>query len=570
MENSYTGNTGLLWRSTAFQYQCVYDPQHFLNQGIDYAIEITRLRFRPLNGTIDAGGQLYAGVTIVMSTSQLDSQTMDVTFANNTGADAVTVYAGDVTLLPVTGTTPNDHHIDITLQTPFIYNPSNGPLLVDVAAPNAPTAAVPNMAASNNYLTQFARRNSTATVGSATGALSGFAAAMKMDYAPLPGTAQRATYGNACYERPRMVYEQFVAGATPDLIGTDQALIFQTSAVGGNYIIIPGSSPYSPVGPGAVDLLTFPWTSTSVAAPGSWDDASIVMTPATLAGGFPYPNAAGATVTDITINSNGRVYLGATTDATFATNGAPYAGLGPFQGLTGAGLANLAVFNVDLDPTTGGNMWYEDPSPNGGVRITWDNIFNWQDATFTGQAAGANFMQMELFPDGRVTMAYGSALTTGGSAANDGLVGFSAGGGEPITTMVDWSAITGLQTGDGLVPVTLAVDARPVLGTTVNLITSGIPSGAFGTISILSVGTIQPGIDLGIIGMPGCDANVDIVNAVLDFVVGSPTATRAFALPATPALSGQTAYSQSLVVAAGVNPLGGLTTNGVALLLGTL
>ena len=77
-------------------------------------------------------------------------------------------------------------------------------------------------------------------------------------------------------------------------------------------------------------------------------------------------------------------------------------------------------------------------------------------------------------------------------------------------------------------------------------------------------------LDLGIIGMPGCDANVDIVNAVLDFVVGSPTATRAFALPATPALSGQTAYSQSLVVAAGVNPLGGLTTNGVALLLGTL
>ena len=98
-----TGNTTLLWRSTAFHFQCVYDVQHFANQNLDHGIEITRLRFRPINGAIDAGGQIYTGVTITLSTSPYDSQTMDTTFTNNVGTDVVTVFNGDVTLLPAAG-----------------------------------------------------------------------------------------------------------------------------------------------------------------------------------------------------------------------------------------------------------------------------------------------------------------------------------------------------------------------------------------------------------------------------------------------------------------------------------
>ena len=46
METSYAGNTGLTWRNTAFRYQMIYDTTHFLDQGIDYPITMTRLAAR--------------------------------------------------------------------------------------------------------------------------------------------------------------------------------------------------------------------------------------------------------------------------------------------------------------------------------------------------------------------------------------------------------------------------------------------------------------------------------------------------------------------------------------------
>jgi hypothetical protein len=565
-ENTFTGNTGFLWRSVAFQYQCVYDTQHFVNQNIDHPIEITRLRFRPLNGTIDPGGQIYTGVTIQLSTATLDSANMDINFATNVGADVATVFNGDVTLLPVTGATPNDHHIDILLQTPFLYNPLNGPLLVDVLAPTAPSAAVPNMAASNDHLVHFARRNSTANVGSLTGGLSGFAAAMKIDYNLPAGLATRSTYGNSCYDRNRMLYEQFTGGSVPDLINTNWTLIYQPSALGGSYVVLPGANPYVAPGATAVDLLTMTPTSASSGV-GNWDDGSIVMTPAALATGFPYPSAASATTTDITINSNGRVLLGNTIDNTFATNGANYGSRSAFSGATGSGLPIIAGFDVDLDPTVGGNIWYEDPSPNGGVRITWDNITNWQDPT--GPLAGANFIQIELIPGGQINIAYGANLATGGSNSNDGLVGFSAGGNEPETNMVDWSSLAGYLSGDGTSAITLVSDARPILGTTINLVTDNVPPGSFGAFNLVSLGSL-PGIDLGAIGAPGCEANVDINTAVTAFVAGVPISSRALSLPVNPSLSGINLFSQSVVLGIGVNALGVMTSNGAALLTGTL
>ena len=173
-------------------------------------------------------------------------------------------------------------------------------------------------------------------------------------------------------------------------------------------------------------------------------------------------------------------------DTSFATNGAPYGSLNPFQGTTGAGLPVLAAFNCDLDPTTGGNIWYEDPSPSGGVRITWDNILNWQDTAAGAPTALVNFIQMELVPGGQVYFSYGANLGLGGSANNSGLVGFSAGGGEPIGDLVDWSALNGYQSGDGTVPLTMAADGRPLIGTTVNLVTSNVPGTAIGTFSVLA------------------------------------------------------------------------------------
>lgn len=565
-ENSYTGNTTLLWRSTAFRYQCVYDAQHFLNQGITYPIEISRLRFRPLNGTVDAGGQVYTNVTVELSTSMFDSANMVTDFALNTGTDATVCWQQDVTLLPVTGTTPNDHHIDLVLTTPFVYDPNAGPLLVDVTAPTAPTATVPNMAASNDPALHFARRNSSATPTAATGGLSGFAAAMKIDYMPLPGTALKENYGQGCYSRPRMAYELIDGGTNPvDLVGTQWDMIYNGSPQGGTYLIIPGSTPYTTPGAGAVDLVQGAFTSSSSA---SWDDASVVLSPSGLASGFPYPSVGSQTTTEITVNSNGKVYLGNTVDASFAANGANYGSLDPFSGATGAGLPVLAPFNVDLDPTTGGSIWYEDLGPGAGVRITWDNILNWQDPAYT-PLAGANSFQMTMLPTGQVSFAYGASLATDGSAANAAIVGYSPGGGAPTTDSLDWSSLVAYITGDGTIPVVLDADVRPVLGTTVNLTTSDVPANAVGVATILSFSGVPGGADLGVIGMPGCDAYLNLPASIAFSLGGSPSSTFGFAIPSAPIYSGIEVFAQGLVIVPGVNSFNGQTTNGVKLTLGS-
>jgi hypothetical protein len=161
------------------------------------------------------------------------------------------------------------------------------------------------------------------------------------------GFATKTLYGGGCYDLPRMAHELFPGDTFPvDLANTQWSLIYQPGATGGNYIIIPTGSPYDPVTPAAsgVNLVTQPFTTSSSA--GTWDDAS-VNKPLSFA--FPYPNAASGTATSISVNSNGRIYLGSHFDNSFASNGAN-SGYTPtsFRGSTGVGLPVLAGFMCDL------------------------------------------------------------------------------------------------------------------------------------------------------------------------------------------------------------------------------
>jgi hypothetical protein len=64
MENTFAGNTALIWRASAFRFQMLYDTAHFTGQGLNHPIAINRLRFRPIDGAIDPGGQVYQNVTV--------------------------------------------------------------------------------------------------------------------------------------------------------------------------------------------------------------------------------------------------------------------------------------------------------------------------------------------------------------------------------------------------------------------------------------------------------------------------------------------------------------------------
>lgn len=381
------------------------------------------------------------------------------------------------------------------------------------------------------------------------------------------GFATKTLYGAGCYDLPRMAHEQFPGPTTPvDLVNTQWTMIYQAGATGGNYIIVPAGPAYDGVTPATngVNLLTLTPTSTSS---NNWDDASIVQT---LPFSFPYPNAASATATAITINSNGRIYIGSSLDGSFASTGAN-SGFTPtsFRGTTGAGLPMLAGFMCDLDPTVGGQLWYEAASPSGGVRMTWHSISNWQDPAYTGQPAQPNFIQMELLPNGTVLLSFGQSLGNGGSANNVAITGFSAGAGEPVGPLLDWSSLNGYLSGTGEVGLKIDAGSRPITGTTVNITVTEVPATALIGAVVFGQTKFNPGLPLAALGMPGCNGytTADVI------VAGLPTGTTyptSLPIPNNAALTGLMLLAQGLVLGPSVpNQFGGLTSNGLELVVGT-
>jgi hypothetical protein len=381
------------------------------------------------------------------------------------------------------------------------------------------------------------------------------------------GFATKTLYGAGCYDLPRMAHELFPGDTFPvDLANTQWTLVYQPGGTGGNYVVIPSGMPYDGVVPAAsgINLTALPYTSSSSA---TWDDASIVQT---IPFAFPYPSAGSATTTSNTVNSNGRIYLGSSFDASFASNGAN-SGFTPtsFRGTTGAGLPVIAGFMCDLDPTTGGNIWYEDPSPSGGIRITWDNLLNWQDPAYAGLPAQANFIQMELLPGGTVFLSFGASLGNGGSIGNVAITGYSAGGGEAQGPQLDWSSLAGYQTGTGELPLQIDASNRPITGTTINVTVSQIPAGALLAAVVYGLTKIDPGLPLDFLGMPGCAAHTTpdlLVAGVLPGLTYQTPVT----IPNNPTLTGAQFLAQGLVLSATIpNPFNGITSNGLDLVIGT-
>src|SRR5690606_23868009 len=113
------------------------------------------------------------------------------------------------------------------------------------------------------------------------------------------------------------------------------------------------------------------------------------------------------------------------------------------------------------------------------------------------------------------------------------------------------------------------VSARPVLGTSVNLITDSIPAGTALGAQILGFTQHLPGLPLGSIGMPGC-----FLNAAIDASVSFPVSGSAFSfalpVPNVASLNGGRVYGQSVTISQGFNNLGVLSSNGVQMTLGSL
>jgi len=122
--------------------------------------------------------------------------------------------------------------------------------------------------------------------------------------------------------------------------------------------------------------------------------------------------------------------------------------------------------------------------------------------------------------------------------------------------------------GVGCFGLALSGNGSPTLGSTLQLVTTNVPSGTSLGFTILSFTRFDPGIDLGGNGMPGCRQFVGF-DAAVTFLPSGSVGSVAFAVPNNIIFAGALVRSQSATMSPATTPLGVITSNGLELELGT-
>ena len=226
--------------------------------------------------------------------------------------------------------------------------------------------------------------------------------------------------------------------------------------------------------------------------------------------------------------------------------------------LTGA--PTWAALWRDLNPSTGGQVRFDANATR--AVVTYNAVRNF------GQTTTVTF-QLQFYPSGTVHVIYQAVAGTPTTT-----VGWSRGGGAGDPGAIDISASIAagplaLCTPEaGPTPaVSLSATNRPVLGTTVNLLTSNAPAGTLGGLMILSTNPVNPGADLSFLGMINCTlyVNLDLMGT---FPIVGSSGTASWSIPNVPSASGLIVRAQSATLTPGGNAFGWWMANAVDLLLG--
>ena len=504
----------------------VYDSTNFTGGTINFPIIITRLKWRVNDGTTSWTGGTYAASTVSLSTAPIDWTQVTTNFAGNHGPDLATVYSGPVTIAGGTSNGPGivpPTVVDITLTTPFLYDPAAGDLVIDVDYPggsNWSGGTAPGQMDVQATGSNAARIFASSMYPVANGTTQNHGPVVEMEYLPSSGYAYFASYGTGCGGGgPPGIYEVF-DGQTRvnDLANTG----IQLQPVPGAFIAIQGASAIVP-------------------ATGTPLSLGLNQTvPVTLPWSFPHPT--GSTTT-LWVCSNGWIALESTT----ATENVES------FGLLRAGPARVCAFWDDFAPGGSGTVHAAaDPASNGLFHVTWTNVG--ENAT----PSGANTFQATFSQSGSIELKWGVM------SAVDGLVGYHPGNGAGDPGQTDISALTALILGDGRDPLSIRAQSgsRPVLGQAFTTRISGIPSGSPIGALVLGVAQFNPGVPLAPVGMPGCSQYASIDATFVWLPTAAPTFSLPLNVPNVPSAAGTALYSQCAVWATGFNPLGIITSNG--------
>jgi hypothetical protein len=342
---------------------------------------------------------------------------------------------------------------------------------------------------------------------------------------PAGTPASTTPFGTACGGSSKAFYELF-ASTSFDLGGSAMRLVKQAN---GFYIAQAGGSYVAP----------------SVAATQlTLTDDSVAMV--TLAGSFPF---VGGTTSTLEVGSNGYV-------STATGNGVGYT---PTAGGWVASPQPRWGTWHDFNPNAPGSGKVKFEQIGSIAYVTWDGVYSY------GTSA-ANTWQLQFdLTTGNVTYVWQTMVSSG----NAWLVGYTGGGANNDMGSIDISiALPGTfrNSADNASPLALA-STVPTLGSNLTFTTTNFPASSVLGIQILGITRFNPGIDLSVIGMPGCFAFESLDAMYLLFPVAQQ-ATYTMPIPNNPVLMGFQMTGQSAAFVNGVNSAGMVSSNGVAITLG--
>jgi hypothetical protein len=535
------GTTGNVWRAGINRVQCFYDTSNFVGQNAGHPITITNLDFR-LGGGLATAITTYPSVNIYLQNAATDYLAPSTTFATNRTVAFPTTpnYSGPITTVAVPGTTPNGFFISVALSTPFTYIADNGAdLLMEIEILSAPAPVVGNTI-SAGFVAATHACNSIRSVGSTaalTGSASPFAPVVRFTYTESPTSARKQLYGSGCGSAGQSFYEQF-PGSTNDLGGKT---VTMTQNVNNGYDVAT-----------TVGATVVPPVSVALVLGDDVVSASAINLPFT----FNYPG--GGATTQIRVDSNGSVLLNGTTTSNIG---------GSAAALLTSVVHRLCPSMQDLDPSSGGGVFAEaDPSnPTTVYLITWQGVpcFN---TPVTGLTSTFQVALIDNGTNDSVEFRYSSLTNDSSSNTGIAITGFSRGGTAVDPGNRDLTAGSFSTSADR--PALALNSTRSVINSTVNITTSNIPPTGV-SLLFISTGQLNPGVDLGFLGLTGgCNAYVVLPEFLSFLNIGTPTAVSSVPLANDPTLVGIQAFCQSAALDPSYNSFGAVVSNGLKLVVG--
>jgi len=349
--------------------------------------------------------------------------------------------------------------------------------------------------------------------------------------APTPGYAHVAYTGIGCISVPDVSsYEFFPSAGSFDL----ENMVITLQHTGTGYTARPGLVTYVPPS-GAATVLTLA------------DDGDTTVTlPASMPMGS-------SSISQLTVCSNGFISAG-------PGNGFSY--LPSAVSFLNRPRACWGVAWHDFDPTnpSGGRVKFEVVA--GIAYVTWDGVWDYQGAS---ALAASTFQAQFDLASGNVHYAY----QTMSNFATGYLTGFSDGGPSANPGSMNISAaLPGTYTAAvfRIVPLQITASERPVFGTTISLDSTNIPAAGLIGLTFFGFADLTPGIDLGFLGMPGCNLYTDLITSA-SFVPAGGAGSSSLFIPFDTGLAGLVVQSQSAALVPGINPLGLISSNAAHLTL---